>query len=86
MEAVGIKDLKAHLSQYLAEVRKGQVILITDRGEAVAELRPLSPEHRAVKSLAEKGTLRWAGGKPRGLAGCKVEGRDVASLLLEDRR
>jgi prevent-host-death family protein len=86
MESVGIKDLKAHLSHYLAEVRKGQVVLITDRGEAVAELHPLSAERQAMKSLADQGQLRWSGGKPRGFASCRVEGKDVASLLLEDRR
>ena len=86
MESVGIKDLKAHLSRYLGEVRKGQVILITDRGEGVAELHPLSPERQAVKSLADQGKVRWGGGKPRGLTGCKIEGSDVASILLEDRR
>ncbi|MBI5442173.1 MAG: type II toxin-antitoxin system prevent-host-death family antitoxin [Deltaproteobacteria bacterium] len=85
-EFVGIKELKAHLSRYLGEVRKGRVLLITDRGEAVAELHPLSPERQAVKSLADQGKVRWGGGKPRGLTGCMVEGADVASLLLEDRR
>ncbi len=86
MESVGIKDLKAHFGQYLKEVRSGQVILITDRGVGVAELRPLSPELQAVNSLADQGKLRWEGGKPRGLSGCKVAGTEVASLLLEDRR
>lgn len=40
MKAVGVKDLKAHLSEYLREVRRGKTILVTDRSEVVAELRP----------------------------------------------
>ncbi|MBI5446716.1 MAG: type II toxin-antitoxin system prevent-host-death family antitoxin [Deltaproteobacteria bacterium] len=86
METVGIRNLKTHLSHYLGEARKGQVILITDRGEAVAELHPLSPERQAVKALADRGKLHWAGGKPRGLRGHRVEGEEVSSVLLEDRR
>jgi antitoxin (DNA-binding transcriptional repressor) of toxin-antitoxin stability system len=39
MKAVGIRDLKSRLSEYLRMVRRGEEILITDRGEVVAELR-----------------------------------------------
>jgi antitoxin (DNA-binding transcriptional repressor) of toxin-antitoxin stability system len=39
MKAVGIRELKARLSHYVREVRHGEVILVTDRGEVVAELR-----------------------------------------------
>lgn len=39
MRAVGIRELKARLSAYLRMVRGGEEILITDRGEVVAELR-----------------------------------------------
>ena len=38
MKAVGIRELKARLSEYLRLVRSGEVVLITDRGEVVAEL------------------------------------------------
>lgn len=40
MRAVGIRDLKDHLSRHLAEVRTGEVILVSDRGVVVAEIRP----------------------------------------------
>ncbi len=39
MIAVGIRDLKARLSEYLRRVRSGELVLVTDRGEVVAELR-----------------------------------------------
>ncbi len=39
MKAVGIRELKSHLSEYLRMVRRGEEILITDRGEVIAELR-----------------------------------------------
>ncbi len=41
MRIVGIRQLKDRLSSYLRSVRDGEVVLVTDRGEAVAELCPL---------------------------------------------
>lgn len=41
MKIVGIRELKDNLSSYLKTVRKGETVLVTDRGEAVAEICPL---------------------------------------------
>ena len=86
METVGIKTLKARLSEYVAKARQGDRIVITDRGREVAELIPLSKERQAVKSLAEKGRVKWGGGKPTGTRGVKVKGKPVAETIIEDRR
>ena len=40
MREVGIRDLKNRLSEYIRLVREGEVVMVTDRGEVVAELRP----------------------------------------------
>jgi hypothetical protein len=37
-KTVGIKELKNNLSAYLREVRQGTRVLVSDRGEIVAEL------------------------------------------------
>ena len=39
MKAVAVKELKTHLSVYLREVASGEIVLVTDRGRVVAELR-----------------------------------------------
>ena len=39
MIAVGVREIKSRLSAYLRMVKTGEVVLITDRGEVVAELR-----------------------------------------------
>ncbi|MEO8185105.1 MAG: type II toxin-antitoxin system prevent-host-death family antitoxin [Deltaproteobacteria bacterium] len=39
MRTVGIRELKAKLSEELRAVGRGEVILVTDRGQVVAELR-----------------------------------------------
>jgi prevent-host-death family protein len=53
MKAVGVKDLKARLSEYLRAVRAGETLLITDRTEVVAELRPATRRQLAPDSLTE---------------------------------
>lgn len=47
MKAVGVKELKARLSEYLRYVKAGEPVLITDRGEVVAELRPTAATYAA---------------------------------------
>lgn len=37
---VGIRELKNRLSEHLRRVRSGDTVLITDRGEVVAEISP----------------------------------------------
>ena len=40
MKTVGLRELKNRLSEYVREVRSGEAVLVTDRGEVVAELVP----------------------------------------------
>jgi prevent-host-death family protein len=40
MKTVGVRDLKNRLSEYLRRVRSGESVLVTDRGQIVAELTP----------------------------------------------
>jgi prevent-host-death family protein len=40
MKTVGIFELKNSLSEYIRRVRSGETVLVTDRGEIVAEVAP----------------------------------------------
>jgi prevent-host-death family protein len=40
MKSVGLRELKNRLSEYVREVRAGESVFVTDRGEVVAELIP----------------------------------------------
>lgn len=44
MREVGIRELKNRLSEYVRLVKEGEVVMVTDRGEVVAELRAPEPE------------------------------------------
>ncbi len=38
MKTVGVRELKNRLSEYIRQVRAGEAVLVTDRGQVVAEL------------------------------------------------
>ncbi len=95
MKAVGVRELKARLSRYLREVQTGEVILVTDRGRVVAELRAPGPAvgaesdaDRALRRLAESGAL-WIG-EPHDPAGYRKSPvrapPGTARELLEEER
>jgi antitoxin (DNA-binding transcriptional repressor) of toxin-antitoxin stability system len=62
MKAVGVRELKNRLSEYLRLVRNGEEILVTDRGEVVAELRQPSPRvalpYPALLEVVRQGRAR----------------------------
>lgn len=49
---VGIRELKAHLSDYVHRAAAGEVVTITDRGRPVARLQACDP-HGATKERPE---------------------------------
>jgi antitoxin (DNA-binding transcriptional repressor) of toxin-antitoxin stability system len=61
--AVGIRELKAKLSDYIRRVQNGEVVLVTDRGRVVAEIRTpvstvdLPPEVAGLRPLVERGVV-----------------------------
>ena len=67
MKSVGVKQLKSRLSEYLRLVRGGETVLVTDRDEVVAELRPTRKQpgiadslDEILDSLAERGEVTRA--------------------------
>lgn len=57
---VGSRELKTRLGSYLQQVREGRTLVVTDRGEPVAELRPLPADDSlpsALLKLSTKGTV-----------------------------
>jgi prevent-host-death family protein len=60
---VGARELKTRLGGYLQKVRQGRTLVITDRGEPVAELRPL---HAAVGEGAKLEQLKALSAQSRG--------------------
>ena len=92
----GIRYLKAHLSRCIEEVKSSEVILITDRGRVVAELREPAVDYgeetpfaRALAKLVRAGQVRV--GHPTPVndlyqpTGLRTPSKDVQRLLDESR-
>jgi prevent-host-death family protein len=50
---VGIRDLKAHLSEHLERVANGEVIMVTSRGRRVAQIVPVLGRDNLDRGLTE---------------------------------
>ncbi len=85
---VGIRDLKAKLSQYIRQVKSGETVIITEWGKPVGRIIPIETSLDAkMETLINTGFAVWNGGKLTAVAPvAKIEGaKTVAQLLLEDR-
>jgi antitoxin (DNA-binding transcriptional repressor) of toxin-antitoxin stability system len=63
VKAVGVRELKNRLSEYLRWVKAGEEILVTERGEVIAELhgptpRTTRPSSPGLEDLARAGLAR----------------------------
>lgn len=61
---VGIRDLKARLSEYLRQVKEGETVIITEHGRPIGRIIP-EPEtvEARVQRLTEIGEILWNGEK-----------------------
>ena len=89
MQTIGIRELKTNLSRYLARVKAGERIIVTDRAKEIAIISPFGyqSEDEKLLRLMERGIAQWSGGKPKGLTfGIKSKGGKVSQIVLEERR
>jgi prevent-host-death family protein len=90
MTRVGVRALKARLSEHLRRARSGERFLVTDRGTVIAAIGPAEMPRQvewAMRMVAE-GKVSWNGGKPVGLhPRIPHRGGKLASeTIIEDRR
>jgi prevent-host-death family protein len=82
---VGVRELKAHLSEYLDRAAAGEIITVTDRGRPVAVLAPLPSTVDLEQAIAE-GWLTAPSRRGLGKAPRRHRSeRRVLEVLDEDR-
>ncbi|MDY6954267.1 MAG: type II toxin-antitoxin system prevent-host-death family antitoxin [Thermodesulfobacteriota bacterium] len=89
MIRVGIRELKTNLSRYLARVKSGENIMVTDRKKEVAVILPYGSRsgQKMGFQLVQRGLARWSGGKPEGMPSrIASRGKKVSDAVLEERR
>lgn len=85
---VGVRDLKARLSEYLRRVKQGQTIMITDHGQPVGRIMPVGQTlEEKLLALKEAGLLEWSGKKlqPYDSPVINRSGKLVSDLVVEMR-
>ncbi len=90
MVTVGARELKTRLGTYLRRVKEGSVILVTERGRPVAELRPLPKaaldDERKLIDLAAKGLVTLATASlTQSNEPIRTRGASVADTIIEER-
>lgn len=66
-ETIGVRELRQNASRYLAKVKQGQRIAVTDRGELVAYLEPVAEPRTTYQRMVAAGQVRPATGSMRDL-------------------
>lgn len=85
---VGIRDLKARLSEYMNRVKSGQSILITEHGKPVGRILPVDMGLKErINALRKAGLVAWNGKKLRDIEPPAVNrGDKLASDIVVELR
>lgn len=86
MEQIGIRELRQHASVWVAKVKAGATIQITERGQPVARLVPVAPTEQVRNILIADGQLIPAVAQRAPLSVADlVEGPPLTPILDEQR-
>ncbi len=92
MRTAAISKLKAALSEYIARVKRGEEVLVTERGKPVAQIIPISPgavRDDRIRELVRRGVVRAGHGRLQrallGLPVCAVPEGMVLRVMDEER-
>lgn len=82
---VGIRELKARLSEYLDRAERGEMIRVTDRGRPKAVIGPLPGRLRLDEGIAEGWVTPPRKPGPKARIRRFTARRSIAQILSEDR-
>lgn len=86
---VGVRDLRNGLSSYLRRARRGETMLVTDRGRAVARIVPPDMPEPLVRAIREGRIIppsRPWGGPPQAVLPYRRGSKMLSEIVIEQRR
>ncbi len=92
MITAGVKDVKNQLSRYLSFVKKGEDVLVTERGKVIARIICENPRktslRRQLHPLVMEGLIAFPTDEiDKGVPDpFDVPGKPVSEMVIEDRR
>lgn len=85
MLRIGVRELRQNASKYLARVKAGETVEVTERGSLVALLTPPRPGDSARERLIAEGKLIPATGSLNLPEPVHVEGPSTGEVLDDQR-
>ena len=88
---VSVRDLKTHLSAWLARAQAGEVVEVTSHRKPIASITALKPADSGITSSLQKaidaGLISWSSQKPNLPPPVKIRGKGklLSDIVIEDR-
>ena len=88
---VSVRDLKTHLSEWLARAQSGEVVEVTSHRKPIARITAVKPADSGITSPLQKaidaGLISWNGEKPNLPPPVKLRGQRklLSDIVIEDR-
>lgn len=88
---VSVRDLKAHLSEWLARAQAGEVVEVTSHRKPIARITGLKPfaqgASNPLQAAIDAGIVSWSGEKPVFSPPVKLRGSGklISEIVMEDR-
>ena len=81
-----MRELKNNLSRYLDRVRRGEEVVVTDRGKPVARLTAVDGSADRLAELIADGVVRRPNSTTRARPARRIEPNGSVSELVADQR
>jgi prevent-host-death family protein len=88
---VSVRDLKTHLSEWLARVQAGEVVEVTSHRKPIARITAVKPAEATssnpLQQAIDAGLISWNGQKPDFPPPIKLSGKGklISEIVIEDR-
>lgn len=93
MKKVGSREFKNRQGHYIRRVKRGETLVITERGKPVARLSPVGGDAESrpgieeiLRELAAQGHIRLGLGRPlTSFKPVRTRGKPASRIIIEDR-
>ena len=87
---LGLREANQHFSKAIKAVRAGKEVILTERGQPIAVIKPIKDEHEpdaALQRMADDGlvTLPTRKGPLPRFVPVPIKGKPLSQTIIEDR-
>ena len=87
---LGLREANQHFSKAMKAVRAGKEVILTERGQPIAVIKPIKEEQTedaALRAMADEGlvALPTSKGPLPAFKAIRITGKPLAQTIIEDR-